>query len=89
MATPSSTITEDQIRAEVKRLIAEITEREPEEISDNASFGDDGLGIDSLTGMEIMLAIDVKLKTNLPDQEFAKVKSVNDVVALVQQHLPQ
>ena len=88
MATPSSSITADQIRAEVKRLIAEITEREPEEITDSASFGED-LGIDSLTGMEIMLAIDVKLKTNLPDQEFAKVKTMNDVVALVQQHLPQ
>ena len=88
MATSSSGITAEHIRAEVKRLIAEITEREPEEITDTASFGED-LGIDSLTGMEIMLAIDVKLKTNLPDQEFAKMKNVDDVVALIQQHLPQ
>ena len=88
MATSSSGITAEHIRAEVKRLIAEITEREPEEITDTALFGDE-LGIDSLTGMEIMLAIDVKLKTNLPDQEFAKMKNVNDVVALIQQHLPQ
>ena len=88
MATSPSSITAEQIRAEVKRLIAEITEKEPEEITDTASFGED-LGIDSLTGMEIMLAIDVKLKTNLPDQEFAKMKNVNDVVDLIQKHLPK
>ena len=88
MATPSGAITADQIRAEVKKLIAEITEREPEEVSDTAGFADE-LGIDSLTGMEVMLAIDKKFKTDLPEEEFAKVKNVDDIVEMVQRHLPK
>jgi acyl carrier protein len=88
MATPAGGITADQIRAEVKKLIAEITEREPEEVADKAVFAEE-LGIDSLTGMEIMLAIDKKFKTDLPEEEFAKVKNVDDIVEMVQRHLPK
>jgi acyl carrier protein len=88
MAAPSSGITAEQIRSEVKNLVAEITEREPEEVSDKATFAEE-LGIDSLTGMEIMLAIDKKFKTDLPEEEFAKVKNVDDIVEMVQRFLPK
>jgi len=88
MAAPTSGITADQIRAEIKKLVAEITEREPEEVSDKAIFAEE-LGIDSLTGMEIMLAIDKKFKTDLPEEEFAKVKNVDDIVEMVQRFLPK
>ena len=88
MATPAGGITADQIRAEVKKLIADITEREPEEVSDRAMFAEE-LGIDSLTGMEVMLAIDKKFKTDLPEEEFAKVKNVDDIVEMVQRFLPK
>jgi len=88
MATPAGGITADQIRAEVKKLIADITEREPEEVSDKAMFAEE-LGIDSLTGMEVMLAIDKKFKTDLPEEEFAKVKNVDDIVEMVQRFLPK
>ncbi len=47
------------------------------------------LGIDSLTGMEVMLAIDKKFKTDLPEEEFAKVKNVDDIVEMVQRFLPK
>ena len=88
MATPAGGITADQIRAEVKKLIADITEREPEEVSDKAMFAEE-LGIDSLTGMEVLLAIDKKFKTDLPEEEFAKVKNVDDIVEMVQRFLPK
>ncbi|MEQ1884819.1 MAG: acyl carrier protein [Bryobacteraceae bacterium] len=88
MATPAGGITADQVRAEVKKLIADITEREPEEVGDKAMFAEE-LGIDSLTGMEVMLAIDKKFKTDLPEEEFAKVKNVDDIVDLVQRFLPK
>ena len=35
------TITAEHIRMEVKKLIAEVTEREPEEITDTALFADE------------------------------------------------
>ena len=88
MAAPAGGITAEQIRAEVKNLVAEITEREPEEVSDKAIFSEE-LGIDSLTGMEIMLAIDKKFTTDLPEEEFAKVKNVDDIVEMIQRFLPK
>ena len=47
------------------------------------------LGIDSLTGMEVMLAIDKKFKTDIPEEEFAKIKNVDDIVEIVLVHLPK
>ncbi len=81
-------ISADQIRDEVKRLIAEVTERSPEEISDTALFADE-LGVDSLMAMEVMVAVDKKFKIDIPEEEFTKVKNVEETVAMVQRHLPQ
>ena len=79
-------ITAEHIRAEVKKLIAEVTEREPEEITDTALFAEE-LGVDSLMAMEVMVAVDKKYKINIPEDEFAKIKNVNDTVAVVQRHM--
>ena len=79
-------VTAEQIRTEVKRLIAEVTEREPEEITDTALFADD-LGVDSLMAMEVMVAVDKKYKINIPEDEFAKIKNVDDTVAVVSKHM--
>lgn len=79
-------VTAEQIRDEVKRLIAEVTEREPEEITDTALFAEE-LGVDSLMAMEVMVAVDKKYKINIPEDEFAKIKNVNDTVEVVQRHM--
>ena len=80
------TVTAEQIRTEVKRLIAEVTEREPEEITDTALFADE-LGVDSLMAMEVMVAVDKKYKINIPEDEFAKIKNVDDTVEVVSRHM--
>lgn len=80
------TVTAEQIRAEVKKLIAEVTEREPDEISDTALFAEE-LGVDSLMAMEVMVAVDKKYKINIPEDEFATIKNVNDTVAVVQRNM--
>ena len=79
-------VTADLIRTEVKRLIAEVTERTPEEISDTASFTEE-LGVDSLMAMEVMVAVDKKYKINIPEEEFQKIRNVNDTVEVVQRYL--
>jgi len=79
-------VTAEQIRTEVKRLIAEVTEREPEEITDTALFADE-LGVDSLMAMEVMVAVDKKYKINVPEDEFGKIKNVNDTVEVVLRHI--
>jgi acyl carrier protein len=83
---PDTQITEELIKSEIKRLIADVTEREPEEITDTASFGED-LGVDSLMAMEVMVAVDKKFKIDIPEEEFGKIKNVLDAVAVVKQHL--
>ena len=85
---PEPTFTPDQIRAEIKRLIANVTEREPDEIPDDASFMDD-LGVDSLMAMEVMIAVDKKFKIDIPEEEFNKAKNVNDSVSMVEHWLAQ
>ena len=77
----------EQVRTEVKKLIATVTEREPEEISDTADLADE-LGVDSLMAMEVMVTVDKKFKIDIPEEEFAKIKNVNDAVATVMRHLP-
>jgi acyl carrier protein len=83
---PEVTYTTDQIRAEVKNLIARVTEREPEEIPDKAHFVDE-LGIDSLMAMEIMIAVDRKFGIDIPEEEFGKAHNVDESVAMVEHWL--
>jgi acyl carrier protein len=78
--------TTEQIKAEVKALIAKVSEREADEISDSAHYQEE-LGIDSLMGMEIMIAVDRKFKIDIPEEEFAKATCVNESVALVEKWL--
>ena len=78
--------TTDEIRAEIKKLIARVTEREPDEIPDEAHYMEE-LGVDSLMAMEVMIAVDKKFKIDIPEEEFNKATNVNESVALVQHWL--
>jgi acyl carrier protein len=79
-------ITAEEIRREVKRLVAEVTERTPEEVSDTALFIEE-LGIDSLMAIEILVAVDKKYKIHIPEEEFARIKNVQDAVDVVQRYV--
>jgi len=72
----------EDIRKEVRKLVAEITERAPEEISDTALFIED-LGIDSLMAIEMLVAMDKKYKIQIPEEEFRAIKNVEDAVSVV------
>ena len=78
--------TAEEIRREVRRLVAEITERSPDEVSDTALFMED-LGIDSLMAIEMLVAVDKKYRIQIPEEEFGTIKNVNDAVAVVERHL--
>jgi len=80
--------TDESIRWEIKRLIASVTEREPEEVSDTASFSED-LGVDSLMAMEVMVAMDKKFRIDIPEEEFVKATNVDAAVAMVLRYLPE
>ena len=79
---------DEKIRHEIRRLIASVTEREPEEISDTASFVED-LGVDSLMAMEVMVAMDKKFRIDIPEEEFIKATNVEQAAAMVRRYLPE
>jgi len=79
-------VTEELVREEVKRLIAELTERDTSEITDTALFVDD-LGVDSLMAIEVMVALDKRYKIDIPESEFNQIKNVNDAVTTVMKHV--
>ena len=85
-AAKSAVPSAGEIRTHVRELIAEITERDPSEISDTALFIED-LGIDSLMAIEMLVAMDKKYKVQIPEDEFKNIKCVKDAVSIVQKHL--
>ncbi len=84
MASPRHSA--DEIRSAVKKMIADVTERDVKEISDTALFREE-LGVDSLLAMEIMVNMDKKYKIDIPEEEFQKIRNVDDAVATVERHL--
>jgi acyl carrier protein len=82
MAKPS----EAEIKKEVRALVAEISERKSEQITDTVKFVEE-LGIDSLMAMEIRVAVAKKYKIQLSEEEFGEINSVNEATAAVQRHL--
>ena len=79
--------TPDEVRAEVKRMIAEVMELSPDELSDTSHF-QNVLGMDSLLALEIMVSVDKKFHINIPEEEYQTITIVNDTVAMVLRYLP-
>ncbi|MBI2820930.1 MAG: acyl carrier protein [Acidobacteria bacterium] len=75
-------ITVQQVRQEVRRRIAELTERSVEEVTDTALFVEE-LGVDSLMAIELMVALDKEYKIDIPEEKFRAIKNVNDAVEVV------
>jgi acyl carrier protein len=78
--------TEEEIRWEIKRMVAAITEREPEEVSDTASLAEH-VELDSLMGMELMVSIDKKFRIDISEEDFVAATNVDQAVAIVKRYL--
>ncbi len=76
----------DEIRASIKSSIVRITNLDPEEISDHASYKDDLL-LDSLTILEIAVDAEYQFQVKIPDDLLSEIRTVDDTVRIVQQHL--
>ena len=76
----------DEIRATIKKSIANITNINLEEITDSASYKDD-LHLDSLTILEIAVDAEYQFQVTIPDEALSEIHTVDDTVRIVQQHL--
>lgn len=73
------------LKEELRSLIAEIAEID--DIPDDKEFKD--IGIDSMMGVEIVAAMERKYQLKVDDAELAKVTTLNNCYALVQEKLGQ
>ena len=71
-----------EVRAKVKEIIASVTDIDPAEIGDNASFVED-LQLDSLSLLEIGVDVDYEFKLGVPEERLGELRTVQDSVDLV------
>ena len=69
-------------KAEIKKLVADIAEKTPEEITDDARFSED-LGIDSMMALEIVATIEKKYKVVIPEGEIPNMRSLQNIYDLI------
>lgn len=72
----------NEIRAKVKDIISNVTNIDPADIADDASFVDD-LQLDSLSLLEVGVDLDYEYKLGVPEEELGKLRTVADAVDLV------
>lgn len=72
-------MSEEDIFQEVKDIIVEQLGVDEEKITLEASFTDD-LGADSLDIVELVMALEEKFDTEVPDEEAEKISTVGDLV---------
>jgi acyl carrier protein len=80
-----------QLKSDIKQLIVEnlMLQITPEEIGDaQAFFGPEGLGLDSVDALQLVVALDKKFGLKIQDPEEARqiLQNVNTVAAAVTQH---
>jgi acyl carrier protein len=75
-----------EIRNKIKDAIAKISDINPEDIADTASFTDD-LGLDSLVLLEIAVEIEMQFGLEVHEEDLKQLQTVQDAVEFVQQAL--
>ena len=79
-------ITSEEVRTGIKRLVAEVTESEPEKIGDQDNYLLD-LDVDSLMALEVMVTLSKQYRIEIPEEEFSRLQNVDDTVKLVMFYL--
>ncbi len=77
---------EQQLEIEIKSIIAEIIEKEPDEISPDVKFYED-LGVDSMMALEILAAIEKKYKITIPEEKLAELLTLRQTMEVAREFL--
>lgn len=76
----------DKITEELRKLVAEIVEVEPEKVTPDARFVED-LGMDSTMAIEILAGVEEKYKIAIPDEALKKIASLRQAVDLAKEYI--
>ena len=75
--------TEAEIVAGLAEIVEEVTGIEPSEVTSEKSFVED-LDIDSLSMVEIAVQTEDRYGVEIPDEDLAKLRTVQDAVYYIQ-----
>jgi len=70
----------------VREIVCQQLDVEPEEVKTETSFIDD-LGADSLTVVELVLALEEEFEIDIPDEDTEKLKTFKDAVEYINSKL--
>jgi acyl carrier protein len=75
-----------EIAKQVKAIICEQLDVDPEKVTESAAFVDD-LGADSLAMVELVLAMEEGFEVTISDEQTERIRTVGDAILFVQQEL--
>ena len=79
----------DRLRAEVKELLVSGLRLDvrPADIADDAPIFGEGLGLDSIDALELVVLVEERFRVSIPDEEVGKraFASVNALVDFIRQ----
>ena len=75
----------DTILADLAEILHEVADVAPEDVTPDKSFVDD-LDVDSLSMVEVAMAVEEKFGASIPDEQLSELKTVGDAVAYIEQH---
>ncbi|HOW42848.1 MAG TPA: phosphopantetheine-binding protein [Candidatus Omnitrophota bacterium] len=76
----------EEIKKDVKKKVAEITELPEDKLKEDAKFVED-LGVDSMMALEIVASIEKKYKISIPEEEIPTIRCLNDVYAILEKRI--
>lgn len=81
----------EELKTRVRKMVVEnlMLDVEPEELGDDQPlFGPDGLGLDSVDALQLVVALEKSFQLKLTDQEVARkvLATVNSMAKAIQEH---
>lgn len=74
-----------ELKEQIRGLIAEVTEKDVSEIADNVRLRD--MGVDSMQALEIISDIERKFQIKIAESEFANISTLDSAAAFVAQKI--
>jgi acyl carrier protein len=73
------------ILSDLAGILEEVADVKPEDVTPDKSFVDD-LDVDSLSMVEVAMAVEEKFNAKIPDDQLSELKTVGDAVNYIKEH---
>jgi acyl carrier protein len=78
-------VSDPTILSSLAEILEEVAGVSPEDVTPEKSFVDD-LDVDSLSMVEVAMAVEEKFGAKIPDDELANLKTVGDAISYIEKH---